>query len=39
MNSFEYDVYNEPMAMIAKKQDDDSSSKFGKIKIKFKKGK
>lgn len=42
MNSFEYDFFNEPMAMIAKKQDDDKQikiiSKDGKIiKIKGKK--
>ena len=35
MISFEFDNYTEPVAMIAKKQDDDNSSK-NKIKIRLK---
>ena len=41
MNSFEYDFYNEPMAMIAKRQEGDNELKIVKkngkiIKIKGK---
>lgn len=37
MISFEFDNYNEPVAMIAKNNDEDSQLKFGNKKNKIKK--